>query len=325
MTARGVIQSRLQLAIIGLTIACLTPACRRTAEQLQTAEPFAVGVSLSTNVIHVGDVIRLTLTAVHPRDYQMTPPEIGRGKEIVVRNQTEKTKAEGTNNVRTTLSYEFTSFVVSNHTISTGAVIFAKQDGTTVQRPFPRTQFAVQTLLLKPDVTPRDIKGLVNWPAVLPRWVLPFLTVLILLLVVAVLLRRFISKRRTILQYPPPPPPHEVALRALRHLLSKGLIEAGEVEAFYVELSTIVRRYLEDRFNLRAPERTTEEFIREATSSRLLSADHQMLTRDFLEQCDLVKFARYRPEQEAMRSGYDAAERLVTETIPPPPPQEAKA
>jgi len=38
--------------------------------------------------------------------------------------------------------------------------------------------------------------------------------------------------------------------------------DAAAVESFFVAISAIVRRYLEDRFDLRAPELTTEEFSR---------------------------------------------------------------
>jgi hypothetical protein len=105
-------------------------------------------------------------------------------------------------------------------------------------------------------------------------------------------------------------------LAALQILLAKKWIEQENIEPFYIELSTIARSYIEARFNLRAPELTTEEFIRETASSHHLSLDHQQLTGAFLEQCDLVKFAKHRPAQSDMRAAYSAAERLVRETIP---------
>jgi hypothetical protein len=195
-------------------------------------------------------------------------------------------------------------------------------NGVVVKQHFPDARFSVVTTLLGSNTPLRDIKGVLRWPAAFPRWVMGLLLVAAIAALAAILVRRFISKPRTFLNYPPPPPPHEVALKALQELLARGWIEEGRIEPFYVELSCIVRRYIEDRFRLRAPEQTTEEFIREAVSSRLLSQEHQMLTRDFLEQCDLVKFARYEPEQMVMRSGYAAAERLVRETIPVPAPAD---
>ncbi|HEY6000135.1 MAG TPA: hypothetical protein VI078_12675, partial [bacterium] len=111
--------------------------------------------------------------------------------------------------------------------------------------------------------------------------------------------------------------PHEAALRALAALRARA---AGgpDAEVWYRELSDVVRRYLEDRFALRAPERTTEELIREAAVSGQLKPAHQELVRLFLAHCDLVKFARHRPSSEDASRALAAAERLVRETAPPP-------
>ena len=51
---------------------------------------------------------------------------------------------------------------------------------------------------------------------------------------------------------------------------AERLVERGELERYYVGLSAIVRRYLEDRFGLRAPEMTTEEFLAVAQRNREL-------------------------------------------------------
>ena len=121
-------------------------------------------------------------------------------------------------------------------------------------------------------------------------------------------------------------PPHRLALDALADLRAKGWIEALQIEPFYVALSGIVRRYLEGRFGLRAPERTTEEFIRDALSSKKLSDAHRDLVAGFLEQSDLVKFARHAPGPSDMHNALDSAERLVRETMPAapaPPPATA--
>jgi hypothetical protein len=277
-----------------------------------------LSVSLSTNVIRVGDVFRMTLTAVHLPTDTLAVPELTQGKDVVVRNRQESKHPLAGGQVQTTLKYDLTSFVVGDHSVRTGNVQFVHGDGTTTAIPFPVAKFVVQSLLAGANTPWRDIKGLAAWPGVFPRWLTGLLLISVLALIAAVVVRRFLSKPRTILQYPPPLPAHETALNELRMLLGKGWIESENSEPFYIELSSIVRRYLENRFGLRAPERTTEEFIREAVTSRLLSSDHQILTSEFLEQCDLVKFARHRPQRGDMQNGYNAAERLVRETIPSP-------
>lgn len=109
-------------------------------------------------------------------------------------------------------------------------------------------------------------------------------------------------------------PAHEIAYEQLENLRYEELRTDEEIERFYVTLSDIVRHYLENRFGLRAPEMTTEEFLVAVSGEETLVEEHQCLLEDFLEHCDLVKFARYGPEKSEMAGAYSAARRLVDET-----------
>ena len=97
-------------------------------------------------------------------------------------------------------------------------------------------------------------------------------------------------------------------------LLASLRPDAEHVDAFYVELSSIVRRYLEDRFDLRAPELTTEEFLESVQQSPDLTRAHQSLLRDFLRQADLVKFAGVKPAAEDVERSIESANRFLEET-----------
>ncbi len=90
--------------------------------------------------------------------------------------------------------------------------------------------------------------------------------------------------------------------------------DAQSVSAFFVELSDIVRHYLEDRFQLHAPELTTEEFLDVAAASPDLSEDHKRFLRDFLSIADQVKFARHVPDPKAIDQALQAAENFVEQT-----------
>lgn len=113
-----------------------------------------------------------------------------------------------------------------------------------------------------------------------------------------------------------PLPPHAKALRALAALRDAPRTTPAQVEAFYVEVSAILRVYLEDRFGLRAPERTTEEFLPEVERSGLLAVEQRVPLRRFLEQCDLVKFAAVRPGEATHVETFTFAEELVESTRP---------
>lgn len=109
-----------------------------------------------------------------------------------------------------------------------------------------------------------------------------------------------------------PPTPYELAIRALQQLRE----ENPPVEVFYTRLSDIVRQYLEGRFHSRAPERTTEEFLYEVAQNNTLAQEHKDLLGAFLQESDLVKFARHHPEQSDMQRALEAAEKFVSDTQP---------
>ena len=113
---------------------------------------------------------------------------------------------------------------------------------------------------------------------------------------------------------PAPPAPH---LRA-RRLLEEALELLHDPDRFCVLVSDAVRGYLEERFALRAPERTTEEFLEELSRSPQLEEEHKGLLGGFLAECDLVKFARLPREAHHLTSLHQSALRLVDETEPGP-------
>ncbi len=112
---------------------------------------------------------------------------------------------------------------------------------------------------------------------------------------------------------PPPTPPHEIAYEALRRLVALDLVEKGEIELFFVYLSKILRDYVENRFEVMAPERTTEEFLQEAASHAALGG-HQARLGRFLTLCDQVKFARFEPDDATIQEAFDVVKQFLAET-----------
>ena len=105
---------------------------------------------------------------------------------------------------------------------------------------------------------------------------------------------------------------------AARRRLQDALAWIEDPERFVVEVSEAARDYLEGRFGLRAPERTTEEFLAELSGSVALDGRHKELLADFLTRCDLVKFARAVVDRSELQGLHQAAVRLVEETVPSP-------
>jgi hypothetical protein len=86
------------------------------------------------------------------------------------------------------------------------------------------------------------------------------------------------------------------------------------MDDFFVEISDIVRRYLEGRFALHAPELTTEEFLEVAAGSPDLSADHRRFLQTFLGNADRVKFARFVPAATEVEGVLSAVRGFLQQT-----------
>lgn len=166
----------------------------------------------------------------------------------------------------------------------------------------------------------QEIEGLkgVKPPVALPMsfLILWVLLGLILITAAAFFVIRFFKQRTPTPQPIPALPAHIIALQRLEDLRSQELPSAGKIKEFYSVLSDIIRRYLEDRFVLRAPEMTTEEFLFSLKYSTALTAAHKDSLKDFLESCDLVKFAKYRSNLDEMEHSFCLAKKLVEETKP---------
>jgi hypothetical protein len=85
--------------------------------------------------------------------------------------------------------------------------------------------------------------------------------------------------------------PVERAIAELQRLLGRNLPARGLFKDFYIELTMVVRRYIERSHGIRAPEQTTQEFLAAAAKEASFTPEALAQLRTFLESADLVKFA----------------------------------
>ncbi len=110
--------------------------------------------------------------------------------------------------------------------------------------------------------------------------------------------------------------PHEIALRRLEDI--RALMQPASAREFSTAVSDIVRRYIEQKFDVTATRRTTEEFLRELLESSNASlARHRGLLGEFLQQCDFVKFAALSLTLQNMESLRQSARAFVLATAEP--------
>ena len=107
---------------------------------------------------------------------------------------------------------------------------------------------------------------------------------------------------------------YDTAVARLVALESAGAPDGATADPWFVELSGVVRLYLEDRYDIAAPERTTEEFLTEAAKAAELTAEHRALLSAFLDRCDRVKFAGYQPDSAESLATLKAARGFVEDS-----------
>ena len=149
-----------------------------------------------------------------------------------------------------------------------------------------------------------DIAPPVNYSLV-PPWMI-FVGSLIVLTIIGLGIwygRRFFRKEQ------PTQSSRERALAAL----SRIEVEVEKIAPYQlsIRVSDILRRYVMEQFDLPMTRQTSVEFLNAIASAANFSDDEKNLLADFLNRCDLIKFARYEATTEDSRLLLDEARQFV--------------
>ncbi len=151
---------------------------------------------------------------------------------------------------------------------------------------------------------PHEIAPPVQY-SLLPPWAI-FLAAAIALLILGLLIWLISKKFQKQL---PPLSARERALAALR--ASEGEIESISPYQFSIRVSDILRRYVLEQFSLPMTRQTSVEFLSAITAQKKFTDAEKELLRDFLDRCDLIKFARYQATADDSRQLLEEAGRFV--------------
>lgn len=294
------------------------PAGLAVQAEAVAQQPQQVRVSLEADAtrIHVGDPVSVRVGVEHPAGWSVLWPDslVIAPFEALRYDFDEAVPNDG--GVRSAATLVVTSFELGEIDIPPVPVPVARPDGvvdTLYTDPF---RIGVESVGLDESGDIREIKG----PLSIARSWWGTLVWLLLGLVFASAV--FYAWRRrqkrsdpapAPLPAAPPRPHHQVALEALDALESSSLLEQGRFKEYHIRISEIVRSYIEGQLEVRALEMATWEVVeglRRAALGETIckSFDH------FLSRCDLVKFAKLRPSQDASRAAMAEARELVKMT-----------
>lgn len=280
----------------------------------------SVRVTAPTSRIEAGQPLAMELAIEATGGDSFEVPDIGRslGGFDVLSSTRQTSQADGAR--RATLRFTVLTLDSGEVTLPAIPVAVTRADGTRATLDAGPVTLTV-TSLIGGEFDPgamRDIKGPVTidvgwawW------WIVAACAAGAMALLAAITLWRNRARRAA-----RPVPAHEWAMAELDSLERDALPESGQTQPFWVRLSDIVRQYVERRFDLHAPDRTTPEFLAEARSHASLSEEHRKLLAQFLRMADMVKFAGVRPAVDECASALDTARIFVRQTVPTEAPED---
>lgn len=180
---------------------------------------------------------------------------------------------------------------------------------------------SVQTIPIDTTQDIRPIKAPVSAPLTLKE-ALPFIIGIILLgsLIGFIVYYLFFRKKPVHTAPAPPQPiiaPHVLALQQIEELERQDLWRQGKSKDFYVQLTEILRIYMNGRFGLQALASTTDEILYDLSVTHQVKENWMNRLRNLLVQADMVKFAKYTPQVSEFPESLQTAREFVINHIPP--------
>ena len=303
---RQAVRRSLPLALLGVGLV-LPAACRKPSQTVPESAPrtedmswghVQIQVTAQPPKVEYDRDILLTIQVTAPREIDVKLPELAdRFKGFLVSGSFDEGPHASGDKTTFLRHLSLTPVLAEEHRLAPFAVHYTDRSRTPpTEGWFPTRPMVFETV---PPVAGDPGKEIhVN---LVPVWIHPpfrtvalyalaFLGAVGLLFGLWWLLRRIHRQIRLLRMSP-----RERALEELAALLAKDLVARDRVKDFYLELTMIVRRYIERAHSVRAPEQTTEEFLQAAAGDARFSAATVEKLRAFLQAADLVKFAAYRP------------------------------
>ncbi|MHC4725708.1 MAG: hypothetical protein ACYS17_00625 [Planctomycetota bacterium] len=281
--------------------------------------PLSVNVRVDKSKLTIAETLMVELEAVIEPGYEVRMPKVDKVLEnfgILDWNNL-GSKLDENNNVAITYRYRLEPFLSGKYEVPAFTFEFHdvnSLDDKKYELSSEPIEVEVTSLLgqQRGELVIEDIEGVVEMPQKASLW---WVWVLIIAFFAAlaggwILLRRKrVAKLIRIFK-----PAHEIAYERLKALVKENLVEAGKIKEFYERISSILRHYIEHRFDLRAPERTTEEFLAELKYTDVLSGSDKESLEEFLTHCDLVKFAKHSPTTEQIQQTFDLVKEFIEKT-----------
>lgn len=271
------------------------------------AQTNPITTSIDTNHIRIGEklMFKITVDGVN----QVTFPKLeNTGKVEVV----EEYKTDTLKNKLIKL-YRLTSF-------DSGQYIIPKQQVLINNKLFYTDSLLINVSTVAVDTTKQQlftIKPIAEEPYIFDDFKPYLWWLLALLALIAAGIFYYLKKENVVLfERKPAIPPYEEALQKLKALDKKQLWQHQRTKEYYIELTEIIRAYIEKEWHIPALESTTDEllsFMLDFIEIKKLPTNKETAIRlhKLLQESDLVKFAKFTPVSSEIEMHRNEAEQLI--------------
>ena len=255
----------------------------------------------STNIL-IGDQIKLFLEIDYPKnaivEFPQLPDSLSAFIEVLGKSKIDTIDLDDRALQKQIRSYTITSFDSGSYLIEpkwfkiniNGVIDSVPTNGVTLN---------VFSMVIDTTRGLTDIKMPYAAPITLKE-VTPYILGIILIAAIIFLVLYSIKRKKKnkpffALPVKPKEPPHVIALRELDRIKNEKIWQKEKTKQYYSEVTDVLRNYIEERFEIRAMEQTTDEILDSFRVQKNLLGDKSFTNlSQILSVADLVKFAKYK-------------------------------
>ncbi len=275
---------------------------------------------IDSNEILIGSPVHYEMQIIYSKDIRLLNPLIPDTLgEFELLDKPETDSSLEKDKITRSVSFHLSCYDSGQKTIPPLQIQFRFKDDSIYRSLYTDSfQVWVQSMEVDTSRPPRPIKNIIN-PRLAAGELLPYFLALLFLLIIAFAIWYYRAKKAgknlPFVREKPRLPPHVVAYAELRKLEDEKLWQKGEIKNYHIRLTDIVRKYLEDRFDIPAVESTTGEILEYLKD---FIEDNSLIEKikSALELSDLVKFAKFSPLPDENKFCLEVAYQLVDSTKP---------
>ncbi len=145
-----------------------------------------------------------------------------------------------------------------------------------------------------------------------PKWFITTLVFIIIILVILLFLILTLFFKRKVLPIMTTPLSMDAwALKELGSLEKSDLVQTKQFKLFFSKISDILRLYVAKSFNIPALDMTTGEILDQLNEQNMISNDAFQTLKEVLDEADLVKFAKFIPNESKCSLSIEKSKQFI--------------